>query len=46
MYEIWFLFGCGREAARLFLSGSMLSPYGDKLTSTTTFPQIEMLIGN
>ena len=27
------------------LSGSMLSPYGDKLTSTTTFPQIEMLIG-
>ena len=26
------------------LSGSMLSPYGDKLTSTTTFPQIEMLI--
>lgn len=34
----------GGKPPGFFLSGSMLSPYGDKLTSTTTFPQIEMLI--
>ena len=35
----------GGQPPGSFLFGSMLSPYGDKLTEITTFPQTKMLIG-
>ena len=35
----------GGQPPGFFLSGSILSPYGDKLTDITTFPHTELLIG-